>query len=156
MEYNFTLSTQIYVLAGYFLAVCAAVKLLDFYIKAKIRNWRPKPQKNSFDERQEQELQDLLNYDEVKPYATKAKNLFNSSMKSGTLSREQIFYIIRFINRCLGIYAQDYKNIKFTNESHEIYTKLSSTHLSISNLVDTIHVLETFRKNNVIELRKAK
>lgn len=142
---------QAYILLAIAIALPVICKILTFYILRRMNRLVAKSYNKT-----NTELDDLLNYKQVATHAKKAKEMFHDLMKAGELSHEQILYLIKLINRCLGVYSNDYIKTKFTNEAHEIYTKLSSTHLSISNLIEIIHVLELFRNNNIIELKQVK
>lgn len=149
MEYTLV---KLYVLAALVIILPVAAKVWRFYMLQKLN---VKKQKNGAIETQkitkQMELDDLLNYKQIEPYTKKAKDLFHDLMKAGELSHEQILYINKLIDRCLGIYAQDYKKHKYKNDCHSIYSKLRSTHLSISNLQEIIHVLELFTNDVVME-----
>jgi hypothetical protein len=70
-----------------------------------------------------------------------AKDLFNSSIKSGKLNREQILYIKYSLREFLSNYREYYAN-RYKNDAHEIYTLLKSPFLCndhYSSIITTIN-----------------
>lgn len=72
-----------------------------------------------------------------------AKELFKDAMKNKKLSREQIIYIKSQINDCLGENRKFYSS-KYSNDAHEIYTKLKSPFLSNRDFTRIIKIIDKF------------
>jgi hypothetical protein len=72
-----------------------------------------------------------------------AKDLFNSSIKSSQLNREQILYIKYSLREFLKDYREYYPN-HYTNDAHEIYTLLKSPFLNNENYSSVIATIKYF------------
>lgn len=136
---------KLYLFVSMIIVLPIVLKVWSFYMLQRLK---VKKQKTRAVDTNDHELDDLINYKEIEPYAKKARILFHDLMKAGRLSHEQILYLKKSIFRDLGIYGADYRNCKFKNDCHAIYTYLKSTHLSVNNFQEIIQTLNLFYMTN--------
>lgn len=70
------------------------------------------------------------------------KNMFNSMMKSGVLKHKELVKIKGRLNKLLGENLSHYKEFKFENDAHEIYTKLKNSNLVSDDYIELQEVLK--------------
>lgn len=147
---NLLTKLMIYATAGAF--GLAFIKIASFYLMQRLTKEKAyvnynKQKLQELQQRkikQQLELEDILLRKDVEPYYQIAKDLFNNAIKSGNLNREQILYLKSVINECLGDYINNYKYTRYKNDAHEIYSKLKSSHISISDFKRIIQLIKSF------------
>lgn len=77
----------------------------------------------------ENELYKQLWEKERKHYYEEARNMFNQLCKQGKIRRSQQQALRNILESKMGEYAKEYKNMRFDNEFHRIYTYMKSYHL---------------------------
>jgi hypothetical protein len=150
------LLTKLMIYATLFFTLIAALKIGSFYLlhkftkelayqnitKKQLKELKEK--KNQQRIKQQLELEDILLRKEIEPYYLITKDLFNNAMKSRNLSHEQILYLKKIINDSLGNYINDFKYTRYKNDCHEIYSKISSSHISINDFKRIIQLIKSF------------
>lgn len=79
---------------------------------------------------------------QVKYYYYIVRNKFIYCMQHKLLHRQAILTFKAYLNRY--IYLNKYKNIKFKNDAHEIYTKLKDTHIRKEKMLKLNKFLDKF------------
>jgi hypothetical protein len=77
----------------------------------------------------------------------KVKRLFNQSIKSGKLTREQLLSFKDILNTLLGKNLNHYTKFVFKNDCHEIYIKLKNSSLSELDYIQMYQYLNKLIKN---------
>lgn len=150
------LLTKLMIYAVLFIAGGALLKIGSFYLLHKLAKEKAYANYNKKDLeelhkrkiKQQIELEDILRKGELQPYYKQAKDSFNEAIKSSNLTREQILFLKKVINESLGDFINDYKDIKFKNDAHEIYSKLKCSHIKIPDFKKFIQLIKTFEAQN--------
>lgn len=131
-----------------FLATYNNKKTKEIYSKAKARTKRNTKRINSHTKKVDFETQKLY---------FQARNLFNTLMKEGRLSHNEIVYLDRLVQRLLGEFVHHYDNFTFENTCHRIYTMLKSSHLDkhdFQEIIDYLKECEIRTKDELKEEQK--
>lgn len=147
---NFLTKLTLYVVLG--AATLITLKILSFYLLHKMakekafENFKRKDYEALQQKKlkQRMELEDILQRKELEPYYQMTKDLFHDAIQAGDLNHEQILFLKKVINESLGNSINDYKFTHYKNDAHEIYSKLKSSHISITDFKKIIQLIKTF------------
>ena len=96
----------------------------------------------------ENELYKQLWEKERKHYYEEARNMFNQLCKQGKIRRSQQQALRNILESKMGEYAKEYKNMRFDNEFHRIYTYLKCYHLNKSDWEEILEYLYEIQKSS--------
>lgn len=83
--------------------------------------------------------------EEREPLYQEAQKLFKECMQQGILKRNEILVVKRMIKDSLKAYEEEYKDYKFQNDAHEIYTKFKNIHITENDWINILNYLNNIK-----------
>jgi molecular chaperone GrpE (heat shock protein) len=86
--------------------------------------------------------------EERKEYADQVRQKFGILCHAGKIKKEQLKMVRSLLESILGGYAVEYKDMRFDNEFHRIYTMLKSYHLDNNDCEEIMSALDQIQHSS--------
>lgn len=92
--------------------------------------------------------EDLIYNETIYPIYLQTRNNFNKLMHQGKMKRIQLLEFKKMVNEATRNDRKYYKNYKFENDAHEIYTKLQNKYITKHNMTKLNNYLIKLENQN--------